>query len=173
MLAKCIANFPFYLLNWMLSCYALRTQANMPILTANSDASSAYAVVAFRRGWISCLKTTRATEILLSARHGCRCCLKMAMYLTRSLLRNPPILPQLIWVVRSMTMLSQTRLISAQCQICYQRIQRWKHYICMFSAKSAMSRFLYGHRRNNISLICQTFGGRRSMSSASHRHSCP
>ncbi|EXL38799.1 hypothetical protein FOCG_18566 [Fusarium oxysporum f. sp. radicis-lycopersici 26381] len=34
----------------MLSCYALLLQANMPTLTANSDASSAYAVVASRSG---------------------------------------------------------------------------------------------------------------------------
>ncbi|KAG7402446.1 hypothetical protein Forpi1262_v018957 [Fusarium oxysporum f. sp. raphani] len=42
----------------------------MPTLTANSDASSAYAVAVSRRGWISCAVAIRATEILLSARSG-------------------------------------------------------------------------------------------------------
>ncbi|EXA28411.1 hypothetical protein FOVG_19983 [Fusarium oxysporum f. sp. pisi HDV247] len=70
----------------MLSCYALRMQANMPTLTANSDASSAYAVAVSRRGWISCAVAIRATEILLSARSGCQFCPKMTMYLIRLLL---------------------------------------------------------------------------------------
>lgn len=69
-------------------------QANIATLTANSDTSFAYAVVVSRSGWISCLIGTRATEILLSARSGCQCCLKVAMYLIRLLPRKSLILPE-------------------------------------------------------------------------------
>ncbi|RMI92003.1 hypothetical protein CDV36_016599, partial [Fusarium kuroshium] len=52
------------------------------------------------RGWISCVIATGATEILPSARSGCRCCPKMAMCLMRLLLWTSLILFQLIWVPR-------------------------------------------------------------------------
>ncbi|EXA28682.1 hypothetical protein FOVG_19724 [Fusarium oxysporum f. sp. pisi HDV247] len=84
----------------------------------------------------------------------------MAMYLIRLLLRQSPILFQLIWVTSRMTTLSQMRLTSLQYQIYYQRIQRWKHYVRTFLAKSAVNTFLYDHR-HNINLKCQTFGEHR------------
>ncbi|KAG6995009.1 hypothetical protein FocnCong_v016658 [Fusarium oxysporum f. sp. conglutinans] len=59
-----------------------------------------------------------------------------------------------------MTTSSQMRLTSLQYQIYYQRIQRWKHCVRTFLAKSAVNTFLYDHR-HNINLKCQTFGEHR------------
>ncbi|KAM4061082.1 hypothetical protein HRG_012979 [Hirsutella rhossiliensis] len=56
--------------------------------------------------------------------------------------------------------LDQMRLISLQCQIYYQRIQRWKHCTRTFLATSTTHHPLHD-QRHNISLKCQIFGEHR------------